>query len=437
MGGNSSKYTPPFSDEIMKTVAITPKCTALPSIIGSCFIIQDVLRNKKHRRQVYHRIMVGMSVMDLLWAIRCFLSTWPVPKSFNPVIPYASGTDETCAMIGFIGHAAGLTSVLYSASLTLYFLLVVRYGWKEQRIRRYVEKWIHAFPIIIGWGLAFASIPLDLYKPIPWTCFIQDVPYACKKAVKFANVDISECKPDGVNAGAYRWAFFFAWVWAVCIFTFSAMVMIYWGLRRVESSNNKYTFRPTTQSHSQDADSEDDGECPSNPSGHSRKSFTSSISLGVLGHHKRKKSSSREARKRQRSRKFANQAALYVTFFFVTWIFPTVQGSINSFVGTGFSYLLVLITLIVPLQGFFNALIYLRPRYLKQLKKEKGVSVWERLKMRFSKPKEAVVSNLSFGPSSNAATSTQGFPSPGQGARDDFSCGGSSCDGQSVDTSYL
>lgn len=375
MGSHSSKYTPPFTDEIMRTLAIVPKVTSVPSIIGSSFIIQDVLRNKKRRGQVYHRLMVGMSTMDLLWAIRCFLSTWPVPKEFNPVIPYASGTNATCSFIGFLGHASGLASVLYTGALTLYFLLVVKYGMPEDRIRRYFEPWFHGIPNAVGWGLGIASIPLGLYKPIPWTCYIQSVPYACKKAVKFASVDPSTCEqPNSGAAGAYRWGFFFAWIWAMFVFLSGAMFMMYWGLKKTETKSSKHLFTSSRDCTSMTSSNpvvrsgaEDVGR------GSTRSNFSSSDLMTMNSPYPRRP-------KKKNSRKFATQAALYVTFFMITWIFPTIQGSINAFAKTGYSYLVVLTTIFPPLQGFFNTLIYIRPRYLRSCKENPDKAIGQRLK---------------------------------------------------------
>jgi hypothetical protein len=42
-------------------------------------------------------------------------------------------------------------------TLSIYYLLVIRYNWKEARVRS-ISKWFHT-PLIIGIGLAFAGIP--------------------------------------------------------------------------------------------------------------------------------------------------------------------------------------------------------------------------------------------------------------------------------------
>ncbi|KAL3901584.1 MAG: hypothetical protein SGARI_006046 [Bacillariaceae sp.] len=66
------------------------------------------------------------------------------------------------------------------------------------------------------------------------------------------------------------------------------------------------------------------------------------------------------------SRRFAEQAALFILAYLLAWIFPMVQFAItNSPGGTLYYPLLALTVVLNPLQGLMNALIYFRPRYLR------------------------------------------------------------------------
>ena len=66
------------------------------------------------------------------------------------------------------------------------------------------------------------------------------------------------------------------------------------------------------------------------------------------------------------SRRFANQAMFYVLSFWITWLFPTCT-RVSQFITGGSSpfVFIALFTIFIPLQGFFNVLVYLRPKYLK------------------------------------------------------------------------
>jgi hypothetical protein len=71
------------------------------------------------------------------------------------------------------------------------------------------------------------------------------------------------------------------------------------------------------------------------------------------------------------TRQFATQALLYCCAFFITWLFPNI-GLIVGLVQNGpIPYpILLLSDLFTPLQGFWNAFIYLRPRYLRYRRRQ-------------------------------------------------------------------
>ena len=60
-------------------LAMAPKCSSLFSIIGSGLIVMEVLKDPKKQKLTYHRILLGMSLFDILISSAWFLSTWPVP----------------------------------------------------------------------------------------------------------------------------------------------------------------------------------------------------------------------------------------------------------------------------------------------------------------------------------------------------------------------
>jgi len=158
--------SPPFSLSQQKFLALCPKFTAALSLLGSTYILEHVATSAKRRRQPYHRILFGMSLMDLTFAVKNFLTTWPIPADAG--IYLASGTTETCTAAGFFGHAASLSSSLYNGSLTAYFLLTIRYRWFPRKFARRAEAWAHSVPLLVGWSTALAALPLRLFNPIEW-----------------------------------------------------------------------------------------------------------------------------------------------------------------------------------------------------------------------------------------------------------------------------
>lgn len=82
------------------------------------------------------------------------------------------------------------------------------------------------------------------------------------------------------------------------------------------------------------------------------------------------------------SRRFANQAMFYVLSFWLTWLFPTCT-RISQFITGGSSpfAFIALFCIFIPLQGFFNVIVYLRPRYLKFKKEHSDKNICQLLFM--------------------------------------------------------
>jgi len=72
-----------------------------------------------------------------------------------------------------------------------------------------------------------------------------------------------------------------------------------------------------------------------------------------------------EVARMERSRKVAIQSALFVGALYLTWSFTTVTRIYQVTTGNNSTTLLVLMAIFFPLQGFFNFLVYCRPRYLR------------------------------------------------------------------------
>lgn len=77
----------------------------------------------------------------------------------------------------------------------------------------------------------------------------------------------------------------------------------------------------------------------------------------------------------KRSKQATKQAFLYLLSFLVTWVFLTANLIIavsGNWAEYGKFPLIVLELLFIPMQGFFNALVYWRPVYMKSLKKKRS-----------------------------------------------------------------
>ena len=185
--GDSGMYTQPQ----VIALELIPLGTAPLSVLGSFSILWFLCcrRSRKEgllRESTYHRLMMGISVSDLLSSLGFIvLGPWAVPSPEADDFSYFNrGNIASCEAAGFVGTLS-YGAWWYSGFLSVYFVLLVRYEWKERTIARYVEPLAHA--IGISYPIATGSFALveDVFNPLrvlPGWCWYGDFPLYCSRA---------------------------------------------------------------------------------------------------------------------------------------------------------------------------------------------------------------------------------------------------------------
>ena len=288
-------------------LAITQKIPAFLSVMGSTMIISSVLRSKINRGNMQQRLLCAMSCFDLSISTVWLLTNLFIPEDYSKY-PWTVGNDASCKAQGFIVQLCSISSILYNATLSLYYLLVVKFNWKQRDLEK-IEKWMHICPIMVGLTTAIASLVLDVYHPANWHCWINDA--------------------------ALQWAFFYAILWTSIILASLNMFAVYLHVRKNEQKSSKWGWK-----EAKNALDTREG---------SRRNFD------------RKKRITRL----KMSAKVATQGQLYISTFIITCTFPTIVRATQLFGGIPPSWLLVCAATTVPSQGFLNAIVYFRLRFNK------------------------------------------------------------------------
>lgn len=294
-----------------KVLAIVPKITGSLSLVGSLFVLQDILRDKKKRsKSIFHKIMIGLSTSDVISSVANVLSTWPSPSNgdHNSSVYGAVGTTATCTAQGFFNELGSLTTPLYTASLCLRYLLVVRYNWRESQLQKY-EALFHMIPIAIGCTMSIVGLPLNLYNNVGWICWFAAYPGGC-------TVDCSCTR--GELAHTFQWIHF-GFVWSAIAFVTVSMLLIY---LKVRDRERRAQFLNEDQTASSMMHSVAD--TPSEES--TMRRISRLLSFTNLTTSTGESREQRGARKRiTNTKKVVIQASLYVGALYLTWIFATVR----------------------------------------------------------------------------------------------------------------
>jgi hypothetical protein len=298
-----------------------PRISASLSLFGSSMIIYDISRDKTKRGSVFHPLMLAMSVLDIFSSIAWGLGTIPIPESSG--IYGSRGNEKTCKAQGFFTQL-GYTGIFYNVSLSFYFLMVVRYGMKEFQIKK-LRLWLHVPALVAGFALAFGGIPF--YQNVGWGCYVAPPPLTedYRDILIFAVVPICT---------------------AIIIATVNT-VLVYWAVRKQMIAARKWQFGAAAKQQQQ---------------------------MGMAGEtfQPRRPEKMPQTAIQKIERQTFWQALFYLGAFYVTW--PILLAAQFSEVAQDSYAWLVVVSILGPLQGFLNFLVYARPRIQKGIKERRKLA---------------------------------------------------------------
>ena len=144
-----------------RNYSIIQASVAIVSLASSSLLIWILKSSPKGFSTIYHRLLLGMSFADILLSL--YLATFGVtaPRELDYVVWNARGTVATCDATGFIAALGGISGLLYTCSLNLYYLTVVRYRKSDAYIKRRLEPWLHAVPVSFALVISIYFLVID------------------------------------------------------------------------------------------------------------------------------------------------------------------------------------------------------------------------------------------------------------------------------------
>ena len=332
-------------------LAIIPKIGASISIPCSLFIISESIGDhRRGRGTAIQRALVGMSCVDVSASFAWWLSNWATPRDTGGL---ARGNFASCQFQGFLLQLA-VGAPLYNCSLSLYYMLVIRYNWTNEQLAK-IERFVHAFILTFTIGTSIAGLPLTMYNRIDTVCWVVGKPADCGHSIA---TSINEDVP--CERGDYAWIFgvflFYFPLWVCVLLTIIAMSLIYRHVRATFGRLKIYGFEEDSSDGwfirlRRSARASVWGGNTSDEMGQGPQTPTERKTLGAI----------REHRRATKLKVFATQASLYSASFFITWS-PSTVWSIASWFNVTSFWLTFAAALCEPLQGLWNLMVFLRRR---------------------------------------------------------------------------
>lgn len=305
-----------YTEQQQVALAFAPKFSGFLSIAGCSYIIFTICTSAKRRARMHYRLIVGMSFMDFFQSLSFFLSTWPSPAD-TPHIKFAVGNNTTCTIQGFfINFNVGVA--LYNASLSLYYLLVIKYRFTHDQMKK-IEIILHSIPIFHSLITGFVVAIDKAFNNAGYVCYISRFPFGSSK----------HDATRGQRVGWYLLPQFLGIIISALIGTY-CMISIWLFVCKQDMKNPNQNIRfKQGKSHHQS-----------------------------LRH------------KQSTSKAVATQALFYLIAFYVTWAMPLTNRAFEFAKGFMPFSLLMAGAVLHPLQGAFNVLVYMRHDF-SPLKKTK------------------------------------------------------------------
>mmetsp|Transcript_25853 Transcript_25853/g.61276 ORF Transcript_25853/g.61276 Transcript_25853/m.61276 type:complete len:559 (+) Transcript_25853:716-2392(+) len=401
------------------TLIVIPYVTGPISLFSSTMIAYIIINDWSHKRHhLYHRLLLAMSICDMIASTNASFSGLYIPKVYNRFGSH--GNIATCEMAGFF-MTLSISFAVLNMFLCLFYMRVVCFGWTPPVISRNHSsaingrRWdcrkipwfeLSAYFLSIPYPLAVAGAALyhESFNPmvtLPGWCYFSEVPYDCNK---FDDVPCTR----GAN---YSFIQLFGSVIPVGCAVIGGTVAVTMVSRTVRkqcrtmiarygiSSSSSQSLDVITAGNAENSSnrtldppqrldgnsSSDDSSSDTSRPPQSRLSTLSRI----FGRHQPtpppqpQSSFVNVGRVYKRLHEAAEQAWLYSLAFIITYAVAISQAFTGAFMEATpqnrlfFFTTGVLITTFGPLQGAWNLLIYLRPYYRHVRNRDPHLSCWK------------------------------------------------------------
>jgi len=218
------------------------KTFSLLSIIGSSYIVADVIRTRRNDKATdpYQRIMLCLGTFDILFSSVCFLGTWLTPKETGWL--WSVGNTSSCSTQGFFTVLGLMGEFLYQMALSLNALILIVFGWNQEKFAEKVEKPLHTTIITVALTTALVPLAYQSYNPSCGTCWSMFIADKCS--------DGEECIVRGSRTVFVAYSYIQgATLFIMNVFCTVAMVWVYLHVRRQELKMQEYNFRGHNEEH--------------------------------------------------------------------------------------------------------------------------------------------------------------------------------------------
>ena len=369
------------SDQIANR-AISFSVSGTISIIGSVATIWHILRSHKGLSSTYHRLLLGLCVGDLMSSFAYAVNSLAVPEEMKYLVPFARGNVGTCTASGFLRYVGLVMAALYNCSMCFYYLSIIKYNKKDEYIKDKLEPWFHFISISYALAIGFIGLANKGFNNSFYGGACAATPYNPPHCKDYENGAIPDgftipCGRGDTASGAGHLSqgiMYFLLVSVTPVIIFGTMFSMYKTVRNIEQKMKTYgagALRLRAQQRQRQA--VDDANDSSSSESDNRFSMNPSVLLGSLKNglrrmflcRKQYPAASRSNNATSQKRAVLYMATSYSVSWALTWV-PIYIGAIH------------LQAILLPLQGFYNFIVYMAPKVRNARITRRGKLPWRK-----------------------------------------------------------
>jgi len=323
-----------MDDTRLKTSLVLSTTSGVISTLGSILIILVLLRSPKKLGSTYRRLVFGMSCMDILHSLVYVAAGLPVPddeliwRSNNAI-----GNIATCNVQGFMNYTGLMGSVFYDCMLSIYFIMVVVYSKREDFFQKRIEPLFHAISVLFPSGIGIFLLVTKYFNGVGIVCWIASYPAECE-------FDPQTKCTRGEHATRFKYYFQYGPLALIALIFFACMIRLSCFITKQFKKMKTYganEFKANVKKK--------------------KKNMQSKPSLSGVSTQRVKRTINAKKSRNEIKQTFT-QAMLYISAMVLTLSFPVLRLLTKEIEWT----VLALQNFFLPLLGFFNFFIFIRPR---------------------------------------------------------------------------
>ena len=312
--------------------------TSSGSLIASSTIASMILTSPNRLSSPYRRLIFGLSVSDVVQSLAILTGPFAPPKGavFNP---WAMGNTVTCNINGFMATNAFSFVPMYTTSLCIYYVCKLTRRMSDEVFATRVEWILHVGIFLFNCTLTTTALALDSYNPsTSGFCYYMKYPMGCDDEIH--SQVVGQC-----TRGLYKDIYLIIGGLGgpfVCLFVIicCGAILCHHALKKSRQ------FRTVLD--------------------------------GITNPRIRQRLENQEELSRLYRREVFAQASLYIICYLIVYFVPCIA-LILSLTGnraalTGVQTIPVLLVSIFPLGGFFNIVIFCRPKVNALRRRETDMS---------------------------------------------------------------